>query len=99
MLHGAGQRTRSPLRRIVRAGAAVLSVWLVINALPSRGASASTPFTAAGSVEQVYVTGLAPGAAASLISPAGAALSTQNANSLRGLLFRNVPPGAGYVVR
>ena len=99
MLQGAGRRARFP--RIVRAGAVTLmvSLWLVAIPLTRSGVSASTPFIAAGSVEQVYVTGLAPGGAASLVSPDGSTLSTQNANSLGGLLFRNVPPGDGYVVR
>jgi uncharacterized protein len=99
MRQRAGRRTG--FRRMVRAGAItlVLSMWLVVNPMARSGASAATSFTATGSVEQVYVTGLAAGAAASLISPAGTTLYTQNANSLGGLLFRNVPPGAGYVVQ
>jgi predicted acyl esterase len=47
----------------------------------------------------VYVTGLAPNAQVSLLSPRGNTLYTQDADSLGGLLFRNVPPGAGYRVR
>ena len=35
----------------------------------------------------------------SLLSPKGATLKTQNADSLGGLLFRNVPAGKGYHVR
>jgi predicted acyl esterase len=35
----------------------------------------------------------------SLITPAGTTLYTQQADSLGGLLFRNVPPGNGYQVR
>jgi predicted acyl esterase len=64
------------------------------------GASAATPtFRAVGSVEQVYVTGLAASAQMSLIAPAGQSLKTQRANALGGLLFRDVPPAAGYRVR
>jgi predicted acyl esterase len=77
----------------------MLSTWFVISSTASTGASASSPFTAAGSVRQVYVTGLAPFAQASLISPGGTTLSTQTADSLGGLLFRTVPPAPGYVVR
>ena len=62
------------------------------------GAAAPT-FTARGSAEQVYVTGLAPNARMSLITPSGTTLYTQQADSLGGLLFRNVPPGSGYRVR
>ncbi|MHB8594557.1 MAG: CocE/NonD family hydrolase, partial [Acidimicrobiales bacterium] len=62
--------------------------------------SASTPdFNAVGSAEQVYVTGLAPSARMSLIAPGGQTLYTQNADSLGGLLFRNVPAGKGYRVQ
>jgi predicted acyl esterase len=35
----------------------------------------------------------------SLIAPGGRTLARKQANSLGGLLFRNVPPGSGYVVR
>ena len=56
-------------------------------------------FSANGSAEQIYVTGLAPNAAMSLLAPSGKTLYTQSADSLGGLLFRNVPPGDGYRVR
>lgn len=86
--------------RMSRAGALVLTTGLVISSLVGSTASASTAgFNAVGSVEQVYATGLAAGAQASLISPAGDVLATQDANSLGGLLFRRVPPGDGYRVR
>jgi len=99
MLQGAGRRTG--FARMVRAGAItlILSLWLVVIPMARSGATASTAFIAAGSVEQVYVTGLQAGTAASLITPAGTTLATQNANSLGGMLFRNVPPGEGYVVQ
>jgi predicted acyl esterase len=64
----------------------------------SASASAAT-FTARGSAEQVYVTGLPAGAQASLLTSAGTTLYTQNADSLGGLLFRNVPAGKGYRVQ
>jgi uncharacterized protein len=64
------------------------------------GANAAEPsFSAHGSVEQVYATGLPPGAQTSLLDPAGQLVATRNANDLGGLLFRNVPPGDGYRVR
>ena len=63
------------------------------------GAAAADAFSAHGSVEQVYVTGLAPGAQMTLLDRAGATVATQQADSLGGLLFRNVTPGAGYRVR
>src|SRR5579884_1546721 len=99
MLQRTGGRRRVP--RIARAGAIALiaTMWLVAVPMTRSGASASTSFTAAGSVQQVDVTGLGGGASASLISPDGTTFATQNADSLGGLLFRNVPPGDGYVVR
>src|SRR5579862_6102427 len=65
-----------------------------INA-PARAAT----FDAQGSVNQVYATGLAPNAQASLITPKGQTLYTQKADSLGGILFRNVPAGEGYRVK
>src|SRR5438552_11873209 len=65
----------------------------------SGGSAAAQSFSAHGSVEQVYATGLPPGAQTSLLDPAGQVFATRNANDLGGLLFRNVPPGDGYRVR
>jgi uncharacterized protein len=65
----------------------------------SASAAAAPTFSARGSVEQVYVTGLAPSARMSLLNSAGKTVATRQANSLGGLLFRNVPPGSGYRVR
>ena len=71
---------------------------LLVGSLTVSGATTGT-FQAAGSVEQVYATGLEPGAQADLITPLGATLETRSATSLGGVLFRNVPPGEGYRVR
>jgi len=77
--------------------AAALALTL---ALAGAGPAAAAPsFTATGSMEQVYVTGLQPNQRMSLITPSGRRLYTQRADSLGGLLFRNVPPGSGYRVR
>jgi hypothetical protein len=76
------------------------SLVLLIGLTAVAEASAATPaFQAVGSPRQVYVTGLAPSAQMSLISPAGQTLATQSADSLGGLLFRNVAPATGYRVR
>jgi predicted acyl esterase len=76
------------------------SIALVVGLTTATLASAApATFAASGSAEQVYVTGAAPSAPMALITPAGQTLKTQNANSLGGVLFRNVPPGAGYHVR
>jgi predicted acyl esterase len=73
----------------------VLALLLVT----ATGAAAATTFTARGSVEQVYVTGATPGTQMSLLNSAGKTVATRPANSLGGLLFRNVTPGSGYRVR
>src|SRR5438046_2393123 len=87
------------LRRRAGAGLAILVLGLLaVGQAPP--ASAATPdFSAHGSAGQVYVTGLASNASMSLLNSGGTVLDTQNADSLGGLLFRNVPPGTGYRVR
>jgi predicted acyl esterase len=80
-------------RRVLSASALVVfAVWLVT-------AASASAFTAQGSVNQVYATGLPANAEASLLNKSGATLYTQNADSQGGLLFRNVKPAAGYRVR
>ena len=86
------------VRRRVSAAVMVMAAGLVTSASASAAASAPS-FSAHGSAEQVYVTGLASGARMSLLTAGGKTLSTQNADSQGGLLFRNVPPGGGYRVR
>ena len=72
-------------------------------------ANAAHAFEAKGSVEQVYVTGLTPGASVSLLDPGGnlielfdvngfATPNPRTANELGGTLFRNLPPDVGYTV-
>src|SRR5919201_4395158 len=79
--------------RLLCAGALALTFM-------AASASAAEPsFSAHGSVEQVYVTGLAPSQQLSLLDSSGQTVATQQADSLGGLLFRNVPPGSGYRVR
>jgi predicted acyl esterase len=85
----------SALRRRARIGAIstliAFAAWLVT-------AASASAFTAQGSAKQVYVTGLPPNAQASLLNSSGL-VYTQNADSLGGLLFRNVSPGTAYRVR
>jgi hypothetical protein len=76
----------------VIAALGVLALWLA-------AAASASAFNAQGSVKQVYVTGLAPNAEASLLKANGTTVSTQNADAQGGLLFRNVKPGTGYRVR
>ena len=61
--------------------------------------AAAPPFTAHGSAEQVYVTGLGSQQRAMLQNASGRTIQTANADSLGGLIFRNVKPGHGYRVR
>ena len=61
--------------------------------------SAPPAFGAHGSVEQIYATGLGPGAKVALLNPAGRTIATGHADALGGALFRNVRPGSGYRVR
>ena len=82
-----------------------LRVWIALSAgllasmLLATPAVAAPSFSARGSVEQVYVTSAAPGAQMSLLNGAGQTVATRKANSLGGVLFRNVTPGTGYRVR
>src|SRR3954453_16821580 len=71
---------------------------IVALAFASSAYAAEPSFDAHGSVEQVYATGLSPGAAVSLLDPADQVVETRNANDLGGTLFRNVQPGSGYHV-
>src|SRR4051794_20692437 len=82
-------------RNIISAALAV--TVLAIVAGPA--SAADTKINAHGSAEQVYATGLKPGAQMSLVSAAGKTVATRKADALGGLLFRNVKPGAGYKVR
>jgi len=83
-------------RRRARIGAICTLAALAVGLLASASASA---FSANGSVEQVYVTGLSGGAQTSLLGPKGETVATQDADPLGGLLFRHVTPGKGYHVR
>src|SRR5437588_7952214 len=98
-----GPRIRRRVGSPVSACAVIVAgLMIAAGASPASasGASTSAPtFSAHGSAKQVYVTGLAPSAQVSLLAPGGRTLSTQRADSLGGLLFRNVPPGSGYRVR
>jgi predicted acyl esterase len=85
--------------------AATLRISLVVALLAGLVAtvngSAATPaaFTARGSAEQVYATGLAPGLQTALVDRAGRQVAVQAAGALGGVLFREVAPGSGYHVQ
>ncbi|MEA2453219.1 MAG: uncharacterized protein QOG04_1929 [Actinomycetota bacterium] len=82
-----------------RAGTIVLSAGLLVGSFAGGSATASpATINAVGSVEQVYVTALTPGAQASLIDPQDQTIKTQTVNELGGVLFRGVASGEGYRV-
>src|SRR5438045_9790917 len=81
-----------------RVRGAVGAAALVLVFTAGTGA-ASASFSAHGSVGQVYVTGVGPGARMSLFDRARRRVARGRADSLGGLLFRNVRPGTGYRVR
>jgi uncharacterized protein len=102
--HDTQRKKSSTPGRIGRAAVIAISACLLVSSLTAvastaTSSSAATPsFSATGSAGQVYATGLAPSAQASLVTPQGQTLSTQTADTLGGLVFRNVPPGSGYRV-
>src|SRR5215217_681091 len=75
-----------------KAGVAALTMLTVV-------ASSAGAFDARGSARQVYVTGLAPGAPATLLRPDGSKAKTKRANAQGGVLFRKVKARSGYKVR
>jgi predicted acyl esterase len=61
-------------------------------------ATASAAVEAKGSVEQVYATGLKPGAKMTLFDAKGDVVRTEKATEEGGVVFRRVKPGKGYRV-
>jgi predicted acyl esterase len=74
---------------------AVLAVLMWAAATDAHAAS----FSARGSVEQVHVTGVAPGSPLVVVDRDGDEVASQPAGSLGGAVFRDVRPGPGYRVR
>ncbi len=75
-------------------GAVALTFALAIGA-----SAAQAAVNAHGSVEQVYVTDLSPGARMSLLTRTGHTVARRRADAQGGLVFRDVKPGIGYRVR
>jgi uncharacterized protein len=84
---------------IIRRVRLTVGVGALVFAFITGSGAAEASFSAHGSVEQVYVTHLGPGAQASLLDNAGRTIATKQADAQGGLLFRNVTPGTGYRVR
>src|SRR5947209_14783343 len=76
-----------------------LAIALAVALLAAPGVAAGAGFSAHGSVGQVYVTGLRSHQRMVLANQHGRRIATKRADSLGGLLFRNVRPGRGYRVR
>src|SRR3954470_20745766 len=83
---------------MIRCGGFLVAVVAAL-VFVSAAAAADSSFDAHGSVEQVYVTGVAGGAGMSLLDIGGQVVATKSADAEGGLLFRNVAPGDGYRVR
>jgi predicted acyl esterase len=86
------------LRMGAKAGGLALACALLASMVLAANAGAADSFEARGSVEQVYATGLTPGASVTLTDGQGQEVETRSANDLGGTLFRNVTPGGGYRV-
>lgn len=84
---------------VAHATALVLALTLMFAAAATAAAEEGPTFSAHGSVEQVYVTGLAEHEEMELRDSSGNTVATGAADKLGGLLFRNVKPGEGYRVR
>jgi predicted acyl esterase len=94
-LFGVGAARRALGWLALVAGVLILLALLL---LPGRALAASPSFEAHGSVEQVYATGLQPGAQVTLYDSGGGTVATKSADNLGATLFRNVTPGGGYRV-
>src|SRR5438067_1883749 len=96
------RREPASVQGVLRAtGGRRIPVGLAAMLVLAWGASAraAAAFSAHGSVNQAYVVGLAPGERMSLLNGRGHTVKTKRADSLGGLLFRNVKAGSGYRVR
>ncbi len=88
-------RPRAEATTLLRTALTLTALALLIPAQ----AAAAAGFSAHGSAEQVYVTGLKSHARMSLLNAGGRVVQTKQADSLGGLLFSNVKPGKGYRVK
>jgi hypothetical protein len=83
----------------VAVGATIGAFVLMTGVGAAAVGSTSSAVSARGSVEQVYATGLGPGARIALLDRAGRRIATTRSDSLGGVVFRGVRPGTGYRVR
>ncbi len=84
-------------RRTVGLSALGFALLLLLLMPVGAGATgAASAYDAHGSVEQVYATGVPAGAQVTLYDAGGNLVGQKNADSLGGVLFREVSPGNGY---
>jgi predicted acyl esterase len=77
---------------------AALCVALLTVALTA-GVAQAQPMSAHGSAEQAYAVGLRPNRTVTLLNAHGKKVAARKADSLGGVVFRNVTPGKGYRMR
>lgn len=83
----------------------LVALCLVATAVPLAAAGAASPaaaadpFTAKGSVNQVYAYGLGTGTAVELVNDSNVTVQTGTSDAKGALLFREVDAGSGYSVR
>jgi hypothetical protein len=76
---------------------AATALLLLITIASCAGVAQAAPaFEAAGSVEQVYATGVPAGAGVTLRDGGGNVVGSKSADELGAVLFREVEPGSGY---
>jgi predicted acyl esterase len=84
----------------VRLSVLALLSAAVLAVLPGAASAATVaPLIARGSVEQAYVTGADAHGKLMLVDRNGHTVQSARADSLGGVVFRNVSPGSGYRVR
>ncbi|MCW2990821.1 MAG: peptidase [Solirubrobacterales bacterium] len=83
---------------MVRRGRRSLCAAVAGCAFLTGAAGAQAAFTAKGSAEQVYATGLTPKVEVTLLGSGGQKVAAKRADAQGGVLFRHVKPGEGYRV-
>ena len=74
--------------------------WLVVGALVRAASSdGNASFHVRESVEQLHVMHADPGVELAVVDRTGATLASGVTDAQGSLMFRNLPPGHGYVVR
>jgi predicted acyl esterase len=84
---------------LMRRCSAVVVALFACGLLAASSAIAATPLQAHGSAEQVWVDGLPAHAKITLLRANRTVVYSKDADSLGGILFRNISPGTGYRVR